>query len=62
MVDTWTASVAGVFRETFAGRREPAPCPDAVTCGEGREVKGMAGALKDVPPIKPPPGRQARFG
>jgi hypothetical protein len=33
-------STAGVFRETVAGRWEPAPCAEAVTCGHGQGDAG----------------------
>ena len=70
------ASAAGVFRETFAGRRRPAPLPDTVTCGEGRggECRGGAAGslmesfartfikLADGPHVKSPPGPKPGLG
>jgi hypothetical protein len=58
------ASVAGVLRETFAGRREPALPVRTVTCGEaGRgESHGCGTGNLGLRPIKPPPGSHAGSG
>jgi hypothetical protein len=54
------ASVAGVFRETVAGRRGSALSCLAVTCGKGGRGETHGGG--QLPLIKPPPGSHAGFG